>query len=78
MEEKIIERLKWLYVFAHGKEDRDAITAATNSLKAWNKVKAEIEEQAKINQNLNIDRARTLCWCLDVIDKYLEGVKING
>lgn len=35
-----------------------------------NKIRAEIEEHAKINQNLNIDRARALCWCLDVIDKY--------
>lgn len=74
MEEKIIEHLRWLYVFAHGKEDRDAITAAINSLKAWNKVKAEIKEQVKINQNLNIDRARALCWCLDMIDRHLKGV----
>ena len=35
-----------------------------------NKIRAEIEEHAKINQNLNTDRARALCWCLDVIDKY--------
>ena len=34
------------------------------------KIRAEIEEHAKINQNLNTDRARALCWCLDVIDKY--------
>jgi hypothetical protein len=34
------------------------------------KIRTEIEEQAKINQNLNIDRARSLCWCLNVIDKY--------
>jgi hypothetical protein len=34
------------------------------------KIRAEIEEHAKINQNLNIDRAKVLCWCLDVIDKY--------
>lgn len=33
------------------------------------KIRAEIEEHAKINQNLNTDRARALCWCLDVIDK---------
>lgn len=36
------------------------------------KIKVEIEEHVKINQNLNIDRARALCWCLDVIDKYKE------
>lgn len=34
------------------------------------KIRAEIEEHAKINQNLNTERARALCWCLDVIDKY--------
>lgn len=34
------------------------------------KIRTELEEQAKINQNLNIDRARAICWCLDVIDKY--------
>lgn len=34
------------------------------------KIRAEIEEHIKINQNLNTDRARALCWCLDVIDKY--------
>lgn len=34
------------------------------------KIRAEIEEHVKINQNLNTDRARALCWCLEVIDKY--------
>lgn len=34
------------------------------------KIRAEIEEHAKINQNVNTDRARALCWCLNVIDKY--------
>ncbi len=34
------------------------------------KISAEIEEHAKINFALNVDRARALCWCLDVIDKY--------
>ena len=34
------------------------------------KIRAEIEEHVKINQNLNVDRAKALCWCLDVIDKY--------
>ena len=34
------------------------------------RIRAEIEEHVKINQNLNVDRARALCWCLDVIDKY--------
>ena len=34
------------------------------------KIRAEIEEHAQINQNLNTERARALCWCLDVIDKH--------
>ena len=34
------------------------------------KIRAEIVEHAKINQNLNTDRAKALCWCLKVIDKY--------
>lgn len=41
-----------------------------DKVKVLDKIRAEIEERAKINQNLNIDRARALCWCLDVIDKY--------
>lgn len=31
-------------------------------------IRSYIEESVKINQNLNIDRARALCWCLNVID----------
>jgi len=43
------------------------------------KIRAEVEEHAKINQNLNTDRARALCWCLDVIDKYkAETEAIDG
>ena len=38
------------------------------------KIRAEIKEHALINQNLNIDRANALCWCLDVIDRYKEEV----
>ena len=34
------------------------------------KIRAEIEERALINQNLNVDRVRALCWCINVIDKY--------
>ena len=41
-----------------------------DKVKVLDKIRAEIEEHAKIDQNLNIDRARALCWCLDVIDKY--------
>lgn len=33
-------------------------------------IKSYIEESAKINQNLNTDRARALYWCIDVIDQY--------
>ena len=40
------------------------------------KIIAEIEEHVKINQCLNTDRAKALCWCLDVIDKHIaESVK---
>lgn len=39
------------------------------------KIRAEFEEHAKINQNLNIDRARAICWCLDIIDKYMAEVR---
>ena len=34
------------------------------------KISTEIEEHVKINQNLNMDRVKALCWCLNVIDKY--------
>lgn len=34
------------------------------------KISAEIEERVRINQCLNIDKVKALCWCLDVIDKY--------
>ena len=42
----------------------------TDMIATLDKISAEIEEHVKINQNLNTDRARALCWCLDVIDKY--------
>ncbi len=41
----------------------------------FDKIRTEIEEHAKINQNLNTDRAKALCWCLDVIDKYEQKVR---
>lgn len=53
-----------------------AIDACEMAIKALrqelvlDKIRAEIEEHAKINQHLNTDRARALCWCLDVIDRY--------
>ena len=40
------------------------------------KIRAEIEEHAKINYALNVDRANALCWCLDVIDKYKAESKV--
>lgn len=58
------------------KEDKELIEAYGYVIKALeqepilDKIRAEIEEHAKINQNLNTDRARALCWCLNVIDKY--------
>jgi signal transduction protein with GAF and PtsI domain len=48
----------------------DALKEIKRLKEALDKIRAEIEEHAKINQNSNIDRARALCWCLDVIDKY--------
>ncbi len=39
---------------------------------AIDKIRAEIDEHVLINQNLNVDRANALCWCLDVIDKHTE------
>lgn len=36
------------------------------------KIRAKIEEGAKIVQHVNIEKAKALCWCLDVIDKYTE------
>lgn len=49
-----------------------AVVKAYNDGQAYvlDKIRAEIEEHAKINQNLNTDRAKALCWCLNVIDKY--------
>lgn len=35
-------------------------------------IKAKIEEGAKIVQHVNIEKAKALCWCLEVIDKYTE------
>lgn len=52
-------------VISQLRKDRDRLQ---NNIE---QIKAEIEEHAKINQNLNTDRARALCWCLDVIDKYM-------
>ena len=48
----------------------DALKEIKRLKETLNKIRAEIEEHVKINQNLNTDRARALCWCLDVIDKY--------
>ena len=36
------------------------------------KIRAKIEEGAKIVQHVNIEKAKALCWCLDVIDKYTK------
>lgn len=41
-----------------------------DGLAVLDKIRAEVEKHVKINQNLNTDRAKALCWCLDVIDKY--------
>jgi hypothetical protein len=39
---------------------------------AIDKIRAKIEEGAKIVQHVNIEKAKALYWCLDVIDKYTE------
>ena len=41
-------------------------------------IKAEIEEHVFVNQSLNVDRARALCWCLDVIDKHIGKTESEG
>jgi hypothetical protein len=41
-----------------------------DGLSVLDKIRTEIEEHVKINQNLNTDRVKALCWCLDVIGKY--------
>lgn len=48
----------------------DALKEIKRLKEVLNKIRAEIEKHAKINQNVNTDRAKALCWCLDVIDKY--------
>ena len=44
--------------------------AEKNYIRIFDKIRTEIEEHIKINQNLNTDRANALCWCLKIIDKY--------
>ena len=64
---------KFKYTFYTLDEYQAAIDMAIKALKqesVLDKVRVEIEEHAKINQNLNTDRVRALCWCLDVIDKH--------
>lgn len=46
------------------------IYKTTDKIDVLDKIRDEIEEHAKINQHVNTERARALCWCLDVIDKY--------
>lgn len=55
-------------------KDYDRLCKALDNEKVLDKITTEIEEHVKINQNLNVDRTRALCWCLNVIDKY-RGVK---
>lgn len=40
------------------------------NINVLDKITAEIEEHVKIVQNTNVERARALCWCLMIIDKY--------
>ena len=50
-------------------DNRDAIKALEKA-PVLDKIRAEIEEHAKINYALNVERAKALCWCLDIINKY--------
>ena len=50
--------------------DKDEQNLGMKQESILEKIRAEIEEHAKINYALNVDRAKALCWCLDVIDKY--------
>ena len=76
--DKAIRILQWLHNnnFLFRSTEEDVKFATEYAIKALeqqdilDKIRSEIEEHAKINQNLNIDRARALCWCLDIIDKY--------
>jgi hypothetical protein len=54
----------------NGKKLREYINENYISNSVLDEIRAEIEEHAKINYALNVDRANALCWCLDVIDKY--------
>ena len=76
--DKAIRILQWLHNnnFLFRSTEEDVKFATEYAIKALeqqdilDKIRSEIEEHAEINQNLNIDRARALCWCLDIIDKY--------
>ena len=59
-----------IVVFEQEKEALYMAIKALEQAPILDKIRSEIEEHAKINQNLNIDRAKALCWCLDLIDKY--------
>ena len=53
------------------KQDHEILKAYSDGAsEVLDKIRAEIEEHAKINQNMNTDRAKALCWCLNLIDKY--------
>lgn len=64
--EEFTEKKMSIIDFVNAYSD-EGVTTADDVL---DKIRAEIEEHAKINQNLNIDRSRALCWCLDIIDKH--------
>lgn len=44
-------------------------------LSVLDKIRAEIEELARVDQCFSVDRANTFCWCLDVIDKHIAELK---
>lgn len=67
--EKVAEQVIDVYLI-NGRTIREWIKILSDELTMLDKIRAEIEKHAKVHQNLNTDRARALCWCLDVIDKY--------
>lgn len=60
------DRVDWL----GAKHILNAVANGKRLDEVLDEIRSYIEESAKINQNLNTDRARALYWCLDVIDQY--------
>jgi len=68
--EEAKEHIRWLSVFAHNKEDRDAIKMAINSLSVIEDIKAEIKEEADGSVGEIGDGYYD---ALEIIDKHISG-----